>query len=152
VIDAAWQLGKADREALDAKLMAEAYKGNGAATNSQGSDAAAKDSEESTDEVGGVMSFARFMARYVPFRHVILRRQTLSHFNNGIAVPLKRCHQDDRCRRQDDRRQRWLGTFAESARSSSALAGRRTSGGANVIVLSQAVHPRYQSRHSPGSR
>jgi hypothetical protein len=91
VIDAAWQLGKADREALDAKLMAEAYKGNGAATN-QGSDAAAKDSEESTDEVGGVMSFARFMARYVSFRHVILRRPTLSHFNYVIAVPIKRCH------------------------------------------------------------
>jgi hypothetical protein len=64
VIDAAWQLGKADREAMDTKLIAEAYKGNGAA-KSQPSVAEAKDSEEAADEVGGVMSFARFMARYV---------------------------------------------------------------------------------------
>jgi hypothetical protein len=45
VIDAAWQLGKADREAMDAKLIAEAYRGNGAA-KSQPSVAEAKDSEE----------------------------------------------------------------------------------------------------------
>jgi Protein of unknown function (DUF3684) len=70
VIDAAWQLGKADREAMDAKLIAEAYKSNSGSSNNQSVEAERKEPEASPDEVGGMMSFARFMARYVShWRH-----------------------------------------------------------------------------------
>lgn len=72
MIDAAWQLGKADREAMDAKLIADAYKGSGAATSSQVPAAEAKVSEESAEEVGGVMSFARFMARCVQLSELVV--------------------------------------------------------------------------------
>lgn len=62
VIDATWQAGKAEREALDAKLIAEAYKG---AQNNNGTSTEEEKEDASSEETGGMMSFARYMARYV---------------------------------------------------------------------------------------